>query len=56
MPRQLIPDTVSKAGIPASLQPCNQLEKECCADLPRGIVTDVAAEHTVSDNEPLETF
>jgi hypothetical protein len=56
MPRPLIPDTVSRACIPASLQPCNQLEKECCASLPCGTVTDIAAEHTVSDNEHLETF
>jgi hypothetical protein len=54
MPRPLIPDTASRACIPASLQPCNQLEKECYASLPRGTVTDVAAEHSVSHNEPLE--
>ncbi|MCU1251352.1 MAG: hypothetical protein JWQ49_4381 [Edaphobacter sp.] len=26
MPRRLIPDTISRACIPARLQPCNQLE------------------------------
>ena len=56
MPRPLIPDTVSWAYIPASLQPCDQLEKECYASLPYGTVADVAAEHSVSHNEPLETF
>jgi hypothetical protein len=38
------------------LQPYNQLEKECCASLPFGTVAGVAGEHTVSDDEPLETF
>ena len=56
MPRPLTPDIDSRVCIPVRLQPFNQLEKECRASLPCGTVTDVAAEHIVSDNEPLETF
>ena len=56
MPRPLMPDTESRVCTPATLQPFNRLEKERCASLPRGIVTDVAPGLTVSDDEPLETF
>jgi hypothetical protein len=43
MPRPLMQEADSRVCIPASLQPFNQLEKECRASLPCGIVTDVAA-------------
>jgi hypothetical protein len=56
MPRPLMPDTDSRVCTPTSLQPFNRREKECCAGLTCGIVTDVVPGLTVSDNEPLETF
>lgn len=56
MPRPLMQEADSRVCIPASLQPFNQLEKECRASLPCGTVAAVAAEHTVSDNESLETL
>jgi hypothetical protein len=52
----LIPDTVSGAEIPASLQPRNELEKECCGEFCVWDSYRCRSRTTVSDNEPLETF
>jgi hypothetical protein len=52
----LIPDTVSRAESPASLQPRNELEKECCGEFAVWDSYRCRDRTTVSDNELLETF